>query len=90
MKKVILMKKFKHDFINNYEGFGAFGLDRQTDEETIMYTLQKFSDDDFMKLLVPKLSSEEMENIYLLILELIKKHLTEDEYHNIYLKDEHH
>lgn len=84
------MKKFKHDFINNYEGFGAFGLDRQTDEETIMYTLQKFSDDDFMKLLVPKLSSEEMENIYLLILELIKKHLTEDEYHNIYLKDEHH
>lgn len=84
------MKKFKHDFINKYEGFGAFGLDRTTDEETLMYTLQKFSDDNFMKLLIPKLSDEEMEKFYLLILETIKKHLTEDEYHNKYLKDEHH
>lgn len=84
------MKKFKHDFIHNYEGFGAFGLSREADEETIMYTLQKFSDDDFMKLLIPKLSQDEMEKIYYLTLELIKKHLTEDEYHNVYLKDEHH
>ena len=84
------MKKFKHDFIHAYDGLGAFGMDRNTDEETIMYTLQKFSDDNFMKLLIPKLSQDEMEQIYYMTLELIKKHLTEDEYHNIYLKDDHH
>lgn len=84
------MKKFKHDFIHGYDGLGAFGMDRNTDEETLMYTLQKFSDDTFMKLLIPKLSQDEMEQIYYMTLELIKKHLTEDEYHNIYLKDDHH
>lgn len=84
------MKKFKHDFIQNYEGFGAFGLNRSTDEETLMYTLQQFSDDDFMKLLIPRLSDAEMENVYLYILDLIKKHLSEDEYHSVYLKDDSH
>lgn len=83
-------KKFTHNFIQSYEGFGAFGINRENDEETMMYTLQKFSDDQFMKVLVPRLSQDEMERIYLMILETVRKHISEDEYHNVYLKDEHH
>ena len=36
------MKKDTHDFIQGYKGLGAFGLDRETDEETIMFYLQNF------------------------------------------------
>lgn len=35
------MKKFKHDFIHAYDGLGAFGMDRNYDEETLMYTFVK-------------------------------------------------
>ena len=48
------MKKDTHDFIQGYKGLGAFGLDRETDEETIMFYLQKFSEDLFLKTLIPR------------------------------------
>ena len=40
-----------------------------------------------MEILVPKLSREEMETIYTMINTVIKKHLTEGEYHTHFLKD---
>lgn len=84
------MGKHSHLFIENYSGVGAFGWDRETDEETLKFYLQKFSDDHFMEHLVPKLSDEDLETIYGLINSMIKKHLTEDEYHNLFLKDDTH
>ncbi len=81
------MKKDRHEFIHNYKGLGAFGMDRQTDEETLMFYLQKFSEDAFMTLLIPRLSDEECEEIYLMINQILKKHLSEDEYHADFLKD---
>ncbi len=82
------MKKDRHDFIQNYKGLGAFGLDRQTDEETIMFYLQKFSEDSFIKKFIPRLADSELEEIYLFINKKLKQHLVEEEYHTLFLKDE--
>ena len=79
--------KDTHNFIHNYKGLGAFGLDRKTDEETLMFYLQKFSEDKFMEHFIPRLKDDELETIYNLISNLLKKHFSEDEYHSIFLKD---
>ncbi len=81
------MKKDTHNFIQEYDGLGAFGLNRETDEETIMFYLQKFSEDSFLKALIPRLSDEELGEIYIFINDKLKKHLSEDEYHALFLKD---
>ena len=82
------MKKDRHNFIQKYKGVGAFGMDRETDEETIMFYLQKFSEDSFLTTFIPRLSDEELEEIYLFINNKLKKHLIEEEYHTLFLKDE--
>ena len=82
------MKKDTHDFIQEYKGLGAFGLDRETDEETIMFYLQKFSEDLFLKTLLPRLSDQELEEIYLFVNTKLKQHISEDEYHSLFLKDQ--
>ncbi len=81
------MKKDTHNFVQEYNGLGAYGLDRKTDEETIIFYLQKFSEDTFLKTLIPRLSDDELEEIYLFINNKLKAHLSEDEYHSLFLKD---
>ncbi|MCK5162845.1 MAG: cytoplasmic protein [Desulfobacula sp.] len=81
------MKKDTHNFVQKYQGLGALGFDRATDEETIMFYLQKFSEDSFLKTLVPRLSDQELEEIYLFINNKLKQHISEDEYHDLFLKD---
>ena len=39
------MNKHNHDFVETYKGLVGFGYDRETDENTVEYYLQKFSDD---------------------------------------------
>ncbi len=81
------MKTDTHQFIHDYSGVGAFGMDRQTDEETLMFYLQKFSEDNFMAQFIPRLTQEEKEQMYDLINHLIHRHLSEEEYHHLFLKD---
>ncbi len=81
------MAQDTHNFIQNYAGLGAFGMDRTTDQETIMFYLQKFSEDRFMSKFVPRLDQDELEEIYVFINSMLKKHLSEDEYHTLFLKD---
>jgi hypothetical protein len=81
------MAKDTHNFVQQYKGLGAFGLDRETDEETIMFYLQKFSEDSFLKLLIPRLSDQELEEIYAFVNDRLKKYISEDEYHALFLKD---
>ncbi|MCF8092202.1 MAG: cytoplasmic protein [Desulfotignum sp.] len=81
------MKKDTHEFIHNYKGLGAFGMDRQTDEQTLMFYLQKFSEDRFMETFLPRLSDAELETVYLFINDFLKRHISEDEYHDLFLKD---
>lgn len=80
-------KQDSHNFIHQYKGLGAFGLDRETDDKTIMFYLQKFSEDNFMKAFIPRLNSDDLEQIYNMINNLLKNYFSEDEYHSIFLKD---
>ena len=83
------MKKHSHNHVETYDGLVGLGLDRETDENTIIYYLQKFSDDTLIKELVKRLTPEEIEEIFSLLTRLLKKHLTDSEYHRLFLKNDH-
>ena len=80
-------KMHTHEFVENYKGLVGFGAGRETDENTIIYYLQKFSDDKFMATIIKRMTDKEMQEIFDLINRLLKKHLTEAEYHGLFLKD---
>ena len=84
------MADHSHEFVETYDGLVGFGADRRTDESTVIYYLQKFSDDRLMQQLVGRLTDTELEEIFNLVNRLLKAHLTEPEYHRLFLKDEHH
>jgi hypothetical protein len=42
-----------HTFVETYDGLVGFGADRKTDENTVIYYLQKFSDDKFTQTIMP-------------------------------------
>ncbi len=79
-------KKDTHQFIHDYKGIAAFGMDRASDEETIMFYLQKFKWRRLMKALLPRLSDQELDEIYNWVNTYLKKHISEDEYHSLFLK----
>ena len=83
------MPKHSHNFVETYKGLVGFGLDRTTNEKTIIYYLQKFSDDKFMEKLITRLTDEELGDIFCMVNKLMKKHLAEPEYHHLFLKDNH-
>ena len=78
-----------HDFVKKYQGLVGYGADRETDENTIIYYLQKFSDDKFMALITKRMTDEELLEIFDLINRILKNHLTASEYHNLFLRDDH-
>lgn len=81
------MAKHTHHHVETYEGLVGLGLDRKTDENTIIYYLQKFSDDTLMNILATRLSDEELEEIFSLLTRILKKHLKDSEYHILFLKE---
>lgn len=83
------MKQHTHNFVETYQELVGFGLDRETDEKTVIYYLQKFSDDRLIEVLTKKMSSNELEEIFSLLTRILKTHLTESEYHRLFLKDDH-
>jgi hypothetical protein len=83
------MAKHSHNFVETYDGMVGFGFDRNTDENTVIYYLQKFSDDQLMKTIIKRLSDPELSEVFLLMTRLLKNHLNSAEYHNIFLKEAH-
>ncbi len=83
------MTTHTHNHVETYEGLVGLGLDRKTDENTIIYYLQKFSDDTLMNNLITRLSDEELEEIFSLLTRILKKHLKDSEYHSLFLKENH-
>lgn len=79
--------KHRHTFVDTYDGMVAFGFSREVDEKSLIYYLQKFSDDDLMKILVPRMSDDDINSIFELISRTMRKHLQEEEYHRYFLKD---
>ncbi len=82
------MAAHTHEFVEKYRGLVGFGLDRETDEHTTIYYLQKFSDDALMACLIKKISDEDLEDLASVITGLLRKYLTEPEYHRLFLKDD--
>jgi hypothetical protein len=79
--------KHTYRFVEEYQGIGAFGWSREADEETLKYYLQKFSDDAHLDFIIKKMTAEELDTFYSLINTVLKNHLTEKQYHRIFLKD---
>jgi len=84
------MPEHRHTFVEEYEGLVAFGYSRQVDESSLVYYLQKFSDDDLLKTLVPRLEDGEITEVFELLTRLLHRHFSDDEYHEHFLKDREH
>jgi hypothetical protein len=83
------MSVHSHQFVESYTGLVGFGLDRETDENTVAYYLQKFSDDRLLEVLLKRLENSELAAVFDLLSTLLRKHLDEQEYHALFLKDNH-
>ena len=83
------MPMHTHEFVETYKGLVGYGFDRETDENTVIYYLQKFSDDRFMAMMTKRMTEGELLELFELINRLLKTHLTETEYHSLFLKDDH-
>jgi hypothetical protein len=81
------MRRHRHEFVETYDGIMAFGYSREEDERSIIVFMQKFSDDELMKLLSGRLSDSEIEELVDHLTGLMKRHLDEEEYHRCFLKD---
>ncbi len=77
-----------HRFVEEYGGFIGFGFDRETDESTVWVYLQKFSDDELMKAILKRMSNEDLQKIFELVGGLLKKYLSDQEYHRLFLKEQ--
>lgn len=83
------MAVHSHRFIETYNGLVGFGLNRETNENTVKYYLQKFSDDQVLQRMSERMTDEELSEVFALISRLLKDHLSESEYHRLFLKDDH-
>jgi len=83
------LAKHSHNFVETFDGFLGFGLDRQSNEDTVQVYLQKFSDDYLMGTILKRMTDEDLEQLFTVISKMLKQYLTESEYHRLFLKEEH-
>jgi len=76
----------RHEFAETYTGLLAQGLDRDTDLATLKVYLQSLSDDELMVRLLPRLSAEEVDLFFDLIGRTLRRHLSGEEYHQLFLR----
>jgi hypothetical protein len=82
------MEKHSHHFVETFDGFLGYGLDRQSDENTLQVYLQKFSDDHLMNIILKRMSNDDLAELFDITSTMLKKYLTETEYHQLFLKEE--
>jgi hypothetical protein len=87
-EKEAVMAKHSHGFVETFDGFAGYGLDRQTNEHTVQLYLQKFSDDRLMETILKRMTDDDLTEIFDVMSKMLKKYLTEPEYHQLFLKDE--
>jgi hypothetical protein len=83
-----MKKQHHHDFVETYAGPLAHGLDRESDLATLTVYLQKLSDDDLAAILLPRLTRSEVDALFDLIATTLRRHLSEEEYHRLFLREE--
>jgi hypothetical protein len=82
------MAKHSHSFVEAFNGFSGYGLDRESNENTVQLYMQKFSDDDLMKTILKRMTDDDLDEIFEITGKMLKKYLTESEYHQLFLKEE--
>ena len=82
------MTKHSHRFVDTFDGLLGYGLDRQTNENTVQVYLQKFSDDQLMQTILKRMTDEDLTDAFEFISKMMKTYLTETEYHRLFLKEE--
>ncbi len=82
------MEKHSHRFAEAFDGFLGYGLDRRSDENTLQVYLQKFSDDRLMRTILGRMTDEDLLEVFEVVSKMIKKYLSEPEYHELFLKEE--
>ena len=81
------MQQHSHQFVEDYDGLVGYGYSREVDEYTLTYYLQKFSDDEMIAFIRAKMSDADMETLFNLLGDLLRKYLTKEEYQRFFLKD---
>jgi len=67
-----------------------FGLDRATDEQSLITFLKQFSEDSLLGTLAPRMSEEEIHQVVDLLTMVMRNHLSGEEYHSLFLGEDHH
>ncbi|MBP8815478.1 MAG: hypothetical protein RBS95_01395 [Desulfobulbus sp.] len=67
-----------------------FGLDRATDEQSLITFLKQFSEDRLLGTLAPRMSEEEIHQVVDLLTMVMRNHLSGEEYHSLFLGEDHH
>ena len=68
----------------------CFGLTSELDKKSFACFLQLAGNPALAETLAQRLSSEEIENVVDMLTSLMQKHLTKQEYHQLFLLDNHH
>ena len=68
----------------------CFGLTEELDRQSLATFLQLGGQENLATLLAERLSSEEIIQFVDHFMDLLRKHLSENEYHRIFLGDTHH
>ena len=67
-----------------------FGLNRKEDERSLAAFLKLFSREQLTSVLIPRLTEEEINRTVHILTEIMRNHLSEDEYHSLFLGDDDH
>ncbi len=84
----LVVAKHSHHFVEKFEGLVAYGMERESDEHAVQVYLQKFSDDDLMRTILKRMTDNDLNELFELVNTMLKKYLTEPEYHQLFLKDQ--
>jgi len=88
--KGVVITKHSHRFVETFDGFLGYGLDRESNENTVQLYLQKFSDDHLMKTILKRMTDDDLTEIFEITSKMMKKYLTGPEYHQLFLKEKEH
>ena len=68
----------------------CFGLSEELDRSSFIHFLRLSGEKQFAETFAQRLSSEEILNLSDQFMALLRKHLTESEYHELFLQDKNH
>ena len=63
----------------------CFGLNRETDEQSLRLFIKQFGNDKLLDILIPRLGDGDITSFVDLFTKLLHKHLSEKEYHRFFL-----